>query len=372
MQEKDIISTKQYTWMLFSIITSFSTLQIMSMLISHAGRDSWLSVICAWFIDVVLAVVYAYMGLRFPGENMVQYSMTILGKFIGRLVGALFSIFFLLSASVLIRSLCTLLKNSFFPDTPMEVLIGISFILIAVGAKKGLEVFARISQFLGPVYLASFIIMFLGLVSLIGLGSFKPLLAQGIFPFLSGSPFILSYISICIIMGMYIPHCNKPENGFKGKFIAVTLGSLMFEIEVVAGVGILGAEQAGAMANVGYQLAKIVSLGGIFEHMEAIFLTVAVAAGVMSAMSLIWAFSLGTSQITGLSSYKPIVYPAALLSFVITVTSFDTSKDIFSFVHYAFPFLALFVESGLELFLFATALIFRKKGKAKKPKPATK
>jgi Spore germination protein. len=69
MQEKDIISTKQYIWMLFSIITSFSTLQIVSMLISHAGRDSWLSVICAWFIDVVLAVVYAYMGLRFPGKT---------------------------------------------------------------------------------------------------------------------------------------------------------------------------------------------------------------------------------------------------------------------------------------------------------------
>jgi spore germination protein (amino acid permease) len=372
MQEKDIISTKQYIWMLFSIITSFSTLQILSMLISHAGNDSWLSVICAWFLDVVLAVVYAYMGLRFPRENMVEYSMTILGKFIGRFVGAIFSIFFLLSASVLIRSLCTLLKNAFFPETPMEVLIGISFILIAVGAKKGLEVFARISQLLGPVYLVSFIILFLGLVSLIGWSSFKPILAKGAFPFLSGSPFILSYISICIIMGMYIPYCNKPEDGFKGKFIAVTLGSLMFELEIVSGIGILGVKQAGAMANVGFQLAKIVSLGGIFEHVEVLFLIVAVAAGVMSAMGLIWAFSLGTSQITGLSTYKPIVYPAALLSFIIAVTSFDTSKDIFNFIHYTFPFLALFVESGLELFLFAIALIFRKRGNAKKPKSAGK
>lgn len=366
MLEKDIISTKQYIWLLFSIITSFSTLQMVSMLINHAGTDSWLSVICAWLADVTLAVVYAYMGLRFPGENMVQYSITVLGKFLGKLVGALFSIFFLLSASVLIRSLCTLLGNAFFHGTPMEVLIGICFILIAFGAKKGLEVFARVSQFLGPIYLFSLVILFLAVIPLIQPGYLKPFLSQGFFPFLSGSPFILSYISICIIMGMYIPYCNTPKNGFKGKFIAVTLGSVMFEFEVIAGICIFGAKQAGAMNNIGFQLSKVVSIGGIFEHIEAIFLVVAVAAGVMSATSLIWAFSLGTAQITGLSTYKPIVYPAALLGFIITVTSFDNSRDIFNFVNYTFPFLALFVESGLELFLLVAALIFRKKGRAKK------
>ena len=360
MQEKGIISTKQYKWLLFSIITSFSTLQMSSILINHAGRDAWLSVICAWALDVALAVVYAYMGKRFPGENMVQYSMSVLGKYFGKLVGALFALFFLLSASVLIRSLCSLLQRAFFPETPINVLIAASFILIAYVAKKGLEVFARISALLGPIYLASLIILFLTVAPLINLDELKLFLEQGAFPFLSGSPFILSFISICIIMGMYIPYCNKPEYGFKGKFISVTMGSIMLGLQVISGICILGPKPAGETINLGLQLAKIVRVGD--TRLEVLFLMISIAAGVMSATSLIWAFSLGVSQIAGLSTYKPIVYPSALLAFIITVTSFDTGNDIYNFVTYVFPFIAVVVESGLELFLLAAALIFKKKG----------
>lgn len=360
MQEKGIISTKQYKWLLFSIITSFSTLQMSSILINHAGRDAWLSVICAWLLDVALAVVYAYMGKRFPGENMVEYSMSVFGKYFGRLVGALFALFFLLAASVLIRSLCTLLQSAFFPDTPINAIIAASFILIAYIAKKGLEVTARISALLGPIYLLSLLILFLSAAPLINLDELKPFLEQGPFPFLSGSPFILSFISICIIMGMYIPYCNKPEYGFKGKFISVTLGSIMLGLQIVSGICILGPKPAGETINLGLQLAKIVNIGD--TRLEVLFLMMSIAAGVMSATSLIWAFSLGVSQITGLSTYKPIVYPSALLAFIITVTSFDTSKDIYDFVNYVFPFLAVVVESGLELVLLIAALLLKKKG----------
>jgi spore germination protein (amino acid permease) len=272
---------------------------------------------------------------------------------------------------VLIRSFCNLLKTAFFPETPIDVLIATSFILIAVGAKKGLELFARITAFLGPIYLLSFIIIILSTVPLIKISNLKPILDKGAFPFLSGSPFILSFISICIIMGMFIPYCSNPNDGFKGKFIAVSLGSTLLGSEVIAAICIFGPEQSGTQRNIGLELSKLVSLGGRFEHLEAIFLMVAIAAGIMSSMSLIWAVSLGTSQIVGLSSYKPIVYPIALLAFVITVTSFDKSEDIYNFVNYVFPFIAMVVESGLECLLFAAALIFKKKGN-KQTEPAGK
>jgi len=42
--------------------------------------NAMVSLLLAWFLDVLLAIVYAYMGIRFPGQNMVQYSITILGK----------------------------------------------------------------------------------------------------------------------------------------------------------------------------------------------------------------------------------------------------------------------------------------------------
>lgn len=362
MQEKGRISTNQYIWLLFSIITSFSTLQIVGRLIEHAGRDAWLSAVIAWFVDIVLAVVYAYLGLRFPGQNMIEYSITILGKFWGKAVALLFLLFFLVSASALLRSLCNLLNGDFFPTTPANVLLFICFALVGIGARKGLEVFARTSELLGPLYLLSFIILFSLAVPLCHFQNLKPQLYQGIMPSLTGAPFLLSFISICIIMGMFIPYCNEPANGFIGKVIAVTVGSAMFEFLVIFGISIFGAEQAGNVVNVGLALARIIGLGGTLQRLESIWLVVSVAAAVMSGISLIWAFSLGISQIAGLQTYRPLVYPSALLAFIVTVTSFETSNDVNLFANYVFPFIALFVESGLGLFLLVMALLRKKRG----------
>lgn len=60
MHEKGIISTNQCIWLLFCLITSFTTIHIPRLIILQAGRDAWLSVILAWFLDVLLAMVYAY------------------------------------------------------------------------------------------------------------------------------------------------------------------------------------------------------------------------------------------------------------------------------------------------------------------------
>ncbi|HCC07003.1 MAG TPA: hypothetical protein DEP72_02380 [Clostridiales bacterium] len=363
MKEKCIISTNQFVWMLFSIITSFTALQIPGLLISHAGRDSWMSVIGAWFIDLLLAMVYAYMGLRFPGQNMVQYSMTILGKYVGRIVGIMFPLFFLMTASLLMRSLSALLVNLFLPRTPMVVVLGLGYVLIAYGVSKGIEVIARTCEALGPIYLISMIILLFMGIPEVKLHRLKPLLVEGVYPFLTGIPFILSFIGICIIMGMYIPICNRPKNGFLAKFIAVSIGATTIAGSLCLAIGTFGSEQAGNMLNPSFQLARSVHIGTVIERVEILWLMISIGAGAMTCANLIWAFNLGIAQITGLSTYKPLIWPSVLIAFILSVTCFDSNIDVFNFTFYSYMFIALFVQSGLEMLLFISALISGKRGK---------
>lgn len=186
--------------------------------------------------------------------------------------------------------------------------------------------------------------------------------SQGVYPFLTGVPFILSFIGICIIMGMYIPICNRQENGFLAKFIAVSIGAFMVGLLVTLSVGIFGAEQAGNMLNPGIVLARIIRITDFFERMENLWLIVAIAAGIMISANLIWAFSLGISQVAGLSTYKPLVYPAVLIAFVLSLISFKSNVEVINFAFYSYIFIAIFVEVGLEMLLFFAALILRKRG----------
>lgn len=153
MQEKGIISTNQFIWMIFIIISSVMAIQAPGILVVHAGRDAWLSVIGGWFLDILLAVVNAYMGIRFHGRNFVQYSITILGKYVGRMVGILFPLFFLLVCALFLRGLSQTLSIAFLPKTPTEVILVSGYIVIAYAARKGIEVIARVAEILGPLYL---------------------------------------------------------------------------------------------------------------------------------------------------------------------------------------------------------------------------
>lgn len=332
----------------------------MGMLIFHAGRDAWLSALMAWFLDVMLALVYGYMGIRFPGQNMMQYSITILGKYFGRIVALLFCFFFLMVASVLMRSIGMLIGNVILPSTPLQLIIFTGFIFTGFAVKKGIETIARTCEILGPIYLISLVLLLILITPLVDINNLKPQLAEGLYPFLSGSIFILSYIGICIIMGMYIPICNHQENGFIAKFIAVSIGTFVISTLVAFGVGVFGMEPAGNMVNVGWQLTRMIDIGEIIQRVEIIWMIIAIGAGIMSVTNMIWAACIGFSQVVGLSSYKPIVYPMILIAMILSVISFDSNVELLNFAFYSYPFIGIMIESGLELLLFITAILLKK------------
>lgn len=363
MQEKGIINTNQFVWLLFILITSVSSIQVPAMLITQAGRDAWLSVIGGWLLDVSLAVVYAYMGIRFPGQNFVEYSVTILGKTAGRIVGAVFPLFFLLVCAFLTRGASQLLSDYFFPTTPVIAILAPCLFIAGYAARQGIEVIARVTELLGPLYLLSIIIVALMVSPNVEIDRLRPQFDQGFYPFLVGSPFILTFYGICIMMSMFIPICNRPENGFIAKFISVSLGALFVGITVVFSVAVFGYEQANNLRAPGLQLTRMISYGNFLDRVEIIWMLIVTGAGIVAAAILLWAFNLGVSQLLGLSTYKPLSYPSALLAFMLAFTSFNSSMEQMSFVEYTYPVFATFTEAGLEIFLFIMALVLRKRGK---------
>lgn len=343
--------------MLFIIIASVAALQAPGMLIMIAGRDAWLSVIGGWFFDVLLALVYAYMGIRFAGQNFVQYSITILGKYLGRLFGIIFPLFFLVVCILLLSALTHLIKTVILPKTPFWVVLLVCFILSAYAARSGIEAIARVSQLMGPFFILFIITIVLISLSAIDINLLKPQFEEGIYPFLTGAPFILSFFGICIIMAMFIPICNRPENGFLAKFTAVSMGAFFVGMAVVVTISVFGLEYAQRIYSPVYQITRITTIRG-----EAIWMLIVIGAGIIASAMMIWAFSLGLSQVLGLSAYKPLVAPAALICFMISLIFFQSNIELMNHVNYTYPVLAILVEAGMEILLFVLALLLNKRG----------
>lgn len=364
MEEKESISTNQFIWMLVAIIAAPTSLSIPGDIILQMQQDSWLSVIGGWFLDVLLALVYAYMGLRFTGENFIQYSITILGKYAGSFVGSLFPLFFLFVSIGVMWDLSRLINLVFLPQTPIEIILICGYIVVGYGARKGIEVVVRNAEFMSPIFVISIIVLGLLLIPSIKFEQLKPQLVHGIYPILTGSFYITTFYGICIMMAMFIPICNRPENGFLAKFTAVTIGAFVVGTIVVVSIAVFGVEQAKVLIYPGLELSKMINIGNFLSRVEVIWMAIAIGTGILTTTSLIWAVSLGVSQIVGLNTYKPLVFPFVLLCIVLTLVSPHRNVELISFARYTFPVISTFVESGLEIFLFLMALILNKRGKA--------
>ncbi|HEX3016124.1 MAG TPA: endospore germination permease [Desulfobacteria bacterium] len=363
MQQNEAINTKQFIWLLFTVLTSISFMQLPAIIIFNAGREAWLAVMLAWLLDVLLAVVYAYMGIRFPGENFVQYAKTIFGRYVGSLIGLMFIALFGVTCVVLERGVAQLINIVFLPKTPLGIILISGFVVIAVAAKKGIEVIGRTVELLGPIYLASIILLAILLVPDVRLERLTPQFSTGYTDFLPAAVIMLSFIGICIMMGMLQPICNRPENAFLSKFAAVTLGVGVVQTIIFLSITIFGDKLAANMYAPSLQLTRIVHIGKFIERVEVVWMVITISAGIMSSAILLWAVSVGISQVFGLLSDRPLVYPLAFLTLVLCFFSFDSNVMQSQFTHYTLPVLGIFVESFLEMLLFFAALITGKRGR---------
>jgi spore germination protein (amino acid permease) len=362
MPEKERISTRQFIWMLFIIITTVTALQTPGLLISIGHRDAWMSVFGGMIYDGMLAIVYAYLGLWFPNENFVQYSISILGKFMGRIVGICFPLYFLLVCGLVMKSLGYLIHTAFLPKTSLPLIWLSGFIVIAYAARQGIEVIGRASEILGPIYFTSVIFLGLILIPAAKIERLKPILEDGIVPVMKGSTFIATLYGICIMMAMFIPICNKPENGFLAKISGLSLGGVLMGITTVFSIMVFGYEHSLAKISPVLSLTRMVRIGYFFERFEIIWILVAVGAGIVACSQMMWAFSVGISQIFGVKDYKPLVLSSSFLAFVICYTALENQVELGNYIQFTLSVISVFVQTFLEILLFAAALALNRRG----------
>ncbi|ACV63490.1 spore germination protein [Desulfofarcimen acetoxidans DSM 771] len=356
MLEKGIISTNQFIWMLFIIITSVAFLQAPTLVVTYTERDAWLSVTGGWLLDVFLATVYAYMGIRFAGQNLVQYSITILGKYMGRLVGSIFVLFFLMVGILLQSAMTQVIISILLPRSPFVFIMTIMFIISSYAARNGIEIIARVSELLGPFYIFSIVLIGLIAIPNINIERLKPQLEHGLQPIMSGSLFMLCFYGICIIMTMFIPLCNKPENGFIAKVQAISLGAIFVGIVVIVSIGAFGLDFAQRAYAPIYQITRMLNI-----RIEIIFLLIAIGSGIIASAMMIWSFSLGISNIMGLSTYKPLIYPASIISLGLGL-NFQNNVELLHYIQNTFPSVAIIVELVLVPILLIVAIALKKHG----------
>ncbi|MDA8212450.1 MAG: endospore germination permease [Clostridia bacterium] len=357
MLEDGKISSRQFFLIIFSVILSVSIFSVPSPAIALAKQEIWLAMLIATFLDGVVAVILFYLGQKYFPQSLIQYCDTILGRVPGKILGAVFIVFFIHVAGMTLRILGDFMVTAVMPETPILVFIVTLTILSASAVRNGLEVIARLSELIGPL-LILFSMLTIGLVlNNVNLDNLKPFFHTPPADILIAGLIPGSWFGVCILMGMLLPYHNKPKQTLKAKMGGVVTGTVILTAGMLVEIGVFGVQEAASSTFPSYSLARMISLGDFVERIEAIIMTVWLGGGFMTLTALYFSAVLGTAQLLNLKTYKPLVGPVGIILIVFSILLFENHSQLVTFNKEIFPYYALSIEAGLTTVLLVVSLL---------------
>lgn len=356
MPERDRISTWQFFWVIVSIIITLSTFRLPHLILGAAKQDYWLAILIAIVMDISVGACLFLLGRRHPGRTLFEYAQELLGGLFGRLAGVAYVLLFLQMAVLLARSL----SESLFlvmPETPGSVFVITIVFLAGLAVNKGLEVIGRLAELIGVIlfFLASGVPLLAS--SRADFGNLLPVLQTSPAVIVKAGLLMTSFFGICVVMGVLMAYQTQPEMAFKVKAAAVVMSGFLMLASYGVALAIFGGQAFSAIIHVSFGVARLISIRGFVERVEAMVMALWVAGGFLAIAVLYYCAALGVAQILKRNSYQPVIPPLGVAMVALSLWQFKNRVTVDRFVLQVYLWYALAIEAGLTGILLVVSLL---------------
>jgi len=362
--EKIKITKIQALMLGISSITVTGHLLFIPVVIGHAGRDGWISLLLTLIPAILIGITVALLSQRYPGCTMVEYCQLILGKWLGKLVVIIFLIYFLHDASLSVRGFGEFYTAAVTPRTPIIVYFIAILILAGFSVRYGLEVIARTNQAI--------------LISLIPIGilasflthkdkdyrNFLPILEDGIGPAMEGALPIISLFSSIFVLSMIFPFVNDTKQLKRYSIISMITLIIMFLGPITGVVAIYGEERAQGLYFPTFLILRDIEIGAL-QRLDILGILLWSLGSYSKIALFLYAIVLALAQLFKLKDKNILVVPIAALLAMISMINSEDLIGIYRFLKYDYPYYSTFVGFILPLLLLIVSQ-FKKTNRNKK------
>ncbi|WP_231956235.1 GerAB/ArcD/ProY family transporter [Aneurinibacillus soli] len=319
-----------------------------SSLTFEAKQDAWIGAILGIGVGIAAAILYSRLGRYFPNMTLVEYSETILGKWVGKGVSVLFICFFFTIASLILRNLGDFLTTQIMPETPIQFIEIIFVIIVIMGVRLGLETLAGAAGIFLPWFILLLVILTLFLIPEIDIKKIQPVFEEGIKPIIHSALLFMGFPFFEIVAFlMFIPYVDKQEKVGKALIVGTGAGGLVLFTLTLLSVLVLGPTATAGNAYPSYLLAKKINIGNFITRIEAIMAIMWFVTIFFKLALSFYASILGLAQLLKLKEYRILTLP---LSMILIVASLVLEPNT--------PYLIKFNESSWWLYSSTYGLIF--------------
>lgn len=266
---------------------------------------------------------------RFPTMTLFEAAESVLGKVLGRLITALYVLFFVLMLGLNLRLVGEFFRYAFLPRTPLTVICGVLVLLAVWSAQAGIEVIARASQIVLPLLFGSLLLIAGLLAKDVDLRELLPfnVLVTGPLPHMQDMVYVAARTVEIAWVALLVPFVNHPTKLFPALFKAQLWIGFTWVMMSIVMFGVLGTEIEDHFFPF-FAAARLIHVADFLERIDGLFLAVWLFGMFLRVSVLLWAASQGTAHLVGAKQYRPLIWSLAAIAFTYSLAQAQTFGEL--------------------------------------------
>ena len=351
---KSKLGTIEAIMLVLTIVVAHSVLSMPTNILSSYKSASILNVIYVSIIAIAIAYIIYRLLKNFPNMDIIDISESIGGKGFKNLVGIVFIIYFVLTASLMLRNFCESVQILYFPMTDIIFIITLIVIAVCIANRLNFSATAKTNVIILPIALIGVLFLFFTNINRFVPQRIFPILGEGVFnTFVLGLTNIASFGGIAYIY--FLPPLLNDATKLKkitlisiiatSVYLIFTIATLLFIFTFFTNVSEISPL---------YTATRYIEFGSFFQRLESVFLLIWILV-FACYLSIVLKFSIGIFQkVTGITNKKALidVFGLLILGIALIPKNLAISQSFESKI-YPYLMIAIVLFLGIGILIFA-------------------
>jgi spore germination protein KB len=285
----------------------------------YAGRAGWLAPLFGIIPYVLLLVIFASMFKNDSDDNprgLGEIFETVYGKWLSKLLFAVYLAWVFLSFSVQIRYYAERMVSTIMIDTDIRFFIGIMMILVFMATRGRIETFARFAELMVIVFTVLVVAFFILMLPTAKIANIWPVTYRDVLPAARATTKSLSMYAMSTFMLFFGDKVVKKNQLKKKGLISSIHLMVMATLITLFSIASLGHTLVAKMPNPFFGALKMVTFLQPFDRIEAILLSSWVIADFVLISALALAIAHIAKKLFNASDTKYSAAPIAFIGFI--------------------------------------------------------
>lgn len=331
------------------------------------GRDTWISLIIAFFLSLPLVLMYGRMVNLLPGRNIYQMAQFAFGRAGAVIVSFVFGFYCYALTSVMLFNfssfinMVSLVRSEFYIIVFLFILAGVYL------AYQGTTTIGKWSYLIFSTGSVMLILLLFFASDIMNLRNLLPIFRHDFESIFSsgGKIAVLPLLHTVVTLGVSDSFAIK-KKGTRLYGMGLLSGVLYLLLVFLRICCTLGAEMMNTVVFQNFRSVSLISISDFFERIEGVVIFLYIMAGIAQLALCILSTANSAKTLFHLPSYKTLLIPISVLIFATALKPFQSIIEMFDFLN-VYYYASLPFQIIIPLILWAAIEIKLKKEKRLNP-----